>query len=565
MALTIVPTWDSSVTSSPEATQIEAAVSAAIQFLEASFTNNVTLNIDVGWGEVDGDTIGKKDAASSETNGDFFTYSQVRQALASHATSADDAAALQALSPTVDPTNGGTFFITTADEKALGLFSGSSSDTDGWIGLNSTLAWTFDPDNRAVAGDYDAIGAIEHEITEVMGRLGFLGDKSAFDPPVPNDYGIMDLFRYSSPGVRALSPGLGYFSVDGQTMLTEFNNSKVTPGDQADWDPNTVYGDSFGSSAPSEQEDVTATDLRVMDVIGYTLASTSTTFPGLLRDYDVEVNGGTGTVSGGPNNVSDHLAGVSTLSFLDGVLIFDPNSPSAEVYRLYDTAFSRAPDFYGAQDWTNYLETGNSLSSLAAKFASSAEFQADVAGKTNQQIVDYMYETSLHRQADSGGEAYWTSYLNSGHSLGDLILSFSESSEHVSDTLPAIDAGLWYGNAAYQEVEYMYQATFGRVPDEGGLISWATQVQNGLSEQAMAGDFVASSEFQHDIAGMSNKQIVDFLYETALGRPADPSGEASWTSYLDQGNTPAALVYQFEQSSELRNDLVSHVDHGVWV
>jgi hypothetical protein len=129
----------------------------------------------------------------------------------------------------------------------------------------------------------------------------------------------------------------------------------------------------------------------------------------------------------------------------------------------------------------------------------------------------------------------------------------------------AVNAGIWDANPAYEITEFMYQAAFGRVPDEGGLISWATQVQNGLTEQQMALDFANSPEFAGDIAGKTHQQIVDFLYQTALHRAPDPGGEASWTAYLDAGNSPAQLLYQFEQSAELRNNLVSHVDHGAWL
>ena len=41
--------------------------------------------------------------------------------------------------------------------------------------MSSTSSFTFDPFHRAVAGDYDAIGTMEHEITEVLGRIAGSG------------------------------------------------------------------------------------------------------------------------------------------------------------------------------------------------------------------------------------------------------------------------------------------------------------------------------------------------------------------------------------------------------
>ena len=66
---------------------------------------------------------------------------------------------------------------------------------DGYVGISSANPMNWDPTNRAVAGLYDPIGAIEHEITEVMGRSGSLGVNSGA-------YTALDLFRYSSPGAR---------------------------------------------------------------------------------------------------------------------------------------------------------------------------------------------------------------------------------------------------------------------------------------------------------------------------------------------------------------------------
>src|SRR5262249_20649775 len=153
----------------------------------------------------------------------------------------------------------------------LGL--GFSAPYDDFVTLNSSLAWTFDPNNRAVSGKYDAIGALEHEMTEgIMGRIGSLGSSSAglgsgiYTPP--------DLFRYSSPGVHDYSnPGANdFFSIDGQHLLTAFNNHNLNGGDVSDWNPNIV-GDSFGDAYKGTVGQVTTTDLRELDVLGWNRAT----------------------------------------------------------------------------------------------------------------------------------------------------------------------------------------------------------------------------------------------------------------------------------------------------
>ncbi len=58
-----------------------------------------------------------------------------------------------------------THALTVRQEKALGLTFGSTPFND-YVVLNSSVVWTFDPNNRLVRGEYDAIGAIKHEISE---------------------------------------------------------------------------------------------------------------------------------------------------------------------------------------------------------------------------------------------------------------------------------------------------------------------------------------------------------------------------------------------------------------
>ena len=83
----------------------------------------------------------------------------------------------------------------------------------------------------AAAGDtssYDAVGAIEHEISEEMGRIGGLGATGAGS----GIWGPMDLFRYSMAGAPPDETGgnpndtASFFSIDGQRLLTnaQFNN-----------------------------------------------------------------------------------------------------------------------------------------------------------------------------------------------------------------------------------------------------------------------------------------------------------------------------------------------------
>ena len=272
-------TYDASVANAPAG--YKQAVQAAIQYFENAISTNITVNINFGWGEVGGQAVSTDAVSESQSQGFDVPYSQVLQGLASSATSAADFASLTALLAG-DPTNGGTYFVTSAEAKALGLYPPASSDVDGYVGLNSAEAFTFNTSGTPVAGAYDAVGALEHEISEVLGRVSGLGQTDSNGQPL---YAPLDLFRYTSAGVRDLTPGAGSFSVDGQTFLAQFNN----PGKGGDaGDLANAGADAFSAfGSPGTTGTISAADLNMMDVLGYSLgwgaapAAPATPVPGV--------------------------------------------------------------------------------------------------------------------------------------------------------------------------------------------------------------------------------------------------------------------------------------------
>lgn len=254
--------FDSSTANAPAG--FFTAVNAAVEFWERELVNPISVTIDFGWGKIAGQPIDPGALAESESNGLNFSYSQVRQALLGAATSPADLSAVNSL-PATDPTSAAPFFTTDGEALALGLPT-DGSNVVGFVGMNASAPFTFDPFHRAVAGQYDAIGAMEHEISEVLGRIAgsgvVQGGVAQFDP--------LDLFRYGSPGQLQLTPGAAYFSVDGgRTPQLSFNNPSFS--DAGDWAP-LVTGDAFGEGSKGVAGVVSATDLQVMDVLGYTLA-----------------------------------------------------------------------------------------------------------------------------------------------------------------------------------------------------------------------------------------------------------------------------------------------------
>ena len=215
-------------------------------------------------GPTNGVQFNSGNLAQSRFYGTYETYASVHSALLGDAGSSSYQAQADSTLGSTDPTNGGNFFVTTAEAKALGLMTGTG--LDGAVGLSSAYSFDYNaPTTPVAAGQYDAIGALEHEISEVMGRFGSVGTELGSHVYTP-----LDLFRYTSSGVRDLTvgPTSPYFSINnGATNLGTYNNP-ATGGDASDW-VRTLAGDSYGSGYSGRTGVVSPTDLVEDSVLGY--------------------------------------------------------------------------------------------------------------------------------------------------------------------------------------------------------------------------------------------------------------------------------------------------------
>ena len=281
-AFVINITYNSCVANAPAG--FTSAVTAGIQYLESQFTDPITININVGWGEVGGSSLDPGGLlGESLTYLSSYTYTQIRNALAADAKTSDDASAVASL-PTNAPVSG-TFWLSTAQAKAVGLM-GASVATDGYVGFSSSVTWDFNSSDGVTGGQYDFFATFVHEITEVMGRSLLTGGTIG---SINNSYELLDLFHYSASGTRTFSgTTAGYFSIDGgATNLNNFNT--FSGGDSGDW-ASSAGNDAFlAFSSSGVANAMSPTDLRVMDAIGWDAAQS--TQPADLTVSGLTLNG----------------------------------------------------------------------------------------------------------------------------------------------------------------------------------------------------------------------------------------------------------------------------------
>jgi hypothetical protein len=288
-------------------------------------------------------------------------------------------------------------------------------------------------------------------------------------------------------------------------------------------------------------------------------------YSGLYRSYGKSLASGVGTVAGGAEGGVDTLTSIESVQFQDGRLQFDPDGFAAQVIRLYDAVLQRAPDPAGLDLWVDLMETGQTtLKEVALGFLSSPEFQARAGNLSNADFVELIYTSALGRASDPGGKAYWVGQLEAGSNRGEVLIGFSESVEHRGLTAGLVAQGFFNTDDAYQAVALLYDSFAGRRPDPQGLFVWAEAIRSGAqSLSGVADQFAASPEFAGLTAGMSNGQIVEFMYQNALDRGSDPGGLSYWTGRLDAGMDRGDLLLAFSQSQEHFYLLAPQITNGL--
>jgi hypothetical protein len=152
------------------------------------------------------------------------------------------------------------------------------------------------------------------------------------------------------------------------------------------------------------------------------------------------------TVSGGTDG-TDTLVNVERLQFSDAKVAIDTAGNGGMAYRLYQAAFNRTPDKGGLGFQMNALDTGSTLSQVAANFIASPEFAKTYGALDNTQFVTQLYANVLHRAPDAGGLAFHTGNLATGATTRvTTLVGFSESPENQAALVGVIQDGMVYSS-----------------------------------------------------------------------------------------------------------------------
>ena len=517
------------------------AISYVIGYFDNLFIANVTVTINVGFGEIDGQSLASDALGESEQNSVVpVSYSSVRKALI--AQNAPGSSTLPAQAPAGAPS---TLFMPSAEEKALG-FIANNSNIDGYVGFDSTPGtFSYGIGTTPPSGQYYFVGVVEHEFTEIMGRTSYLDYKG--------DYSTMDLFRYSAPGVRQFTTGAAsYFSVNsGTTNLNNWNNFKTgNSGDLGDWAPSAGYDAFDDNSYPGVINGLSSADLTNMAAIGWSQSS-AVTQPAQPPTTGLQFVG-VGEFGAGPSSAlawqtsgnieiwSETGSGLSASLVPNAHMgsnwsafgVFDPHNGSGSDEILWNNGNGGQITVWQLSGG-NLSSVGSPNGAMGAEWAASAT--ADFDGNGGADVV-------WHDQ-NTGQVSVW--YLN-----GTTLSSAPIVNDTIDNSYSAVATGDFFqvGRAGV-----LWENTAGQLQDwffTGGIVQQATTVgQIGTNwHVAGVGSFngIPSSDATSDIVWVDTSNDVQ-IWSMSGGQIAQvvtPNGRdgTEWTlrgvgDFTDSGSS----------------------------
>ena len=282
-ALTINPVFDVSITGNANAASVQGAINAAIATIQSLYSDPGTVGIvfkqqNSGLGQSQSADYSisytnyvaalTADAAAHPNN--FYLISAL-----AHLSSGNDANGAFNVLATSALFRVALGFNVTGCFNSAGTFVNTCGQAqDGVITISDGTNLGLNYGTSAVAGQYNAISVIEHEINEILGSAGQGSTLNAIQQGFTaynNFRGPLDLYRYSAAGVASFTTSgsaSSYFSVDGGvTSIVSFNQN--SSGDYGDFGASGFVQSAFGSPGTAPAYTKASPEFAALTAVGY--------------------------------------------------------------------------------------------------------------------------------------------------------------------------------------------------------------------------------------------------------------------------------------------------------
>jgi hypothetical protein len=235
-------------------------------------------------------------------------------------------------------------------------------------------------------------------------------------------------------------------------------------------------------------------------------------FEGSRADYSLRVvDGHLKAMMNAPSTGNtDTLQNIELLAFTQ-----QGRGVAESIARVYEAVLGREANAAEVAYWQEVQERGTFTQVIANQIAHAPE-----AGNTsNSEFITALYDRALDRIATQQELDYWVGKLDSGFSRGGVALSIVNSDEKLNLT-SAVDIG----SSEVGALVRLYDAAFGRVPDEAGFNYWLATMEHGMSVGDVADAFanvLVPKELPNAAANVvSDEAYIGLIFRTALHRDA---------------------------------------------
>ena len=258
----------------------------------------------------------------------------------------------------------------------------------------------------------------------------------------------------------------------------------------------------------------------------------------------------TGSFQFSGQNISGTVTGATQFKNGQAQIVFSGLSASASTLQTLVERDADAVDIYSYLLRGNDTVTGSGGSDLLGGGAGNDS----IDGGAGNDVAFYSGKRADYTVTKTGGS--FTVVDRRGIDGTDTITNVERL--QFTDTSLSFDADGVAGDA-YR----LYQAAFNRAPDSGGLGFQIDVLDKGAALSGVAGNFIASPEFQTTYGSLNNSAFVTQLYQNVLHRAPDAGGLAFHVGNLNNGMARADVLVGFSQSPENQAALIGVISAGI--
>lgn len=224
---------------------------------------------------------------------------------------------------------------------------------------------------------------------------------------------------------------------------------------------------------------------------------------------------------GGKSTTASGQATVLEAMLADGT---DGTANSRWVNEIYGDLLHRPADVDALKYWAGQLDGGEARQNVVSSIEASPEYRGDQ--------VQTVFETYLHRAAQTADQTYFSQYLAS-HSVEQLSAVIIGSAEYYNNRGGGTNDGF---------LDALFEDVLHRPIDSSARQFFNGQLASGTTGSQVAAEVFTSDEYVRD--------LVSSLYLSLLDRPADSGGLGYFAGQLEHGASDSQVIAIIAASDE---------------